>query len=102
VRAAPENLAAIRGLAEIHNRRRDAGFRNTTDTAASAPVAPTAPPSEAAPGFASAAPVDFASNLLTTPRQQPAIDSTTEAQVHALEAFLHAVERARTDAQPAL
>lgn len=74
VRAAPENLAAIRGLAEIHNRRRDDEFksRNEADAPVALPVADTPIP--------------------PVPR-----DPALEAQVHALEAFLHAVERARTD-----
>jgi tetratricopeptide (TPR) repeat protein len=72
VRAAPENLAAIRGLAEIHHRRRDAEFRQPPDP----PIAGAAVEHPAHPGF--------------------------DAQVHALEAFLHAVERTRTAAPAAL
>ena len=79
VRAAPENLAAIRGLAEIHNRRRDTEFKNQdhTDSVVAMPAAeaPAVP--------------------------EPARDPALEAQVHALEAFLHAVERARTEAPAA-
>ena len=74
VRAAPENLAAIRGLAEIHNRRRDSEFKNRYD--ADAPVAMPADDPYVSP--------------------EPARDPALEAQVDALEAFLHAVQRART------
>ena len=80
VRAAPENLAAIRGLAEIHNRRRDAQFKQQPDTPA---------PSG---HFQSAQPVEVAAISHGEVPSNPAI----VAQVHALEAFLHAVERART------
>ena len=66
VRAAPENLAAIRGLAEIHNRQRDIQHKSRND----------------------AEPV---------PR-----DPAASAQLSALEAFLHAVERARTQSVVAL
>jgi tetratricopeptide (TPR) repeat protein len=75
VRSAPENLAAIRGLAEIHNRRRDTEFKNQGN--ADMPVA---------------MPVVDA-----VPAPEPTRDPALEAQVHALEAFLHAVERARTE-----
>jgi tetratricopeptide (TPR) repeat protein len=80
VRAAPENLAAIRGLAEIHNRRRDTEFktRNEADMPAALPVA--------------------GAHVSSGPPRDPALD----AQVHALEAFLHAVERARTGVPAAL
>ena len=100
VRAAPENLAAIRGLAEIHNRRRDAEFRSAPDTVVSAPEPPAAQITDGAPAFAAAPVSGFAPALITTPPQPP-VDSTITAQVHALEAFLHAVERARIDSPPA-
>jgi tetratricopeptide (TPR) repeat protein len=81
VRAAPENLAAIRGLAEIHNRRRDAEFKNQPD-----------PPAALSGHFQAAEPIEAATSSPGVAPSDPALD----AQVHALEAFLHAVERART------
>lgn len=75
VRAAPENLAAIRGLAEIHNRRRDAEFKSREHADAPAGI----PTPDGRP-----VPEDHG-------------DTTAEAQVLALQAFLAAVERARTE-----
>ncbi len=81
VRAAPENLAAIRGLAEIHNRRRDAEFKKQ-------PEAPVALPAS----FEPAQPADPA----PVSHGRAPSDPVVHAQVQALQSFLHAVERART------
>lgn len=81
VRAAPENLAAIRGLAEIHNRRRDAEFKSRDEQSDLAAAIPSSDARVAS---------------------EPSRDTSVDAQVHALEAFLHAVERARTETPAAL
>jgi tetratricopeptide (TPR) repeat protein len=78
LRAAPENLAAIRGLGEIHHRLGDA---------ANAPEAPSPERPEAAPA------------LVPMPQQPPAVSAAepipTDPSVAALEAFLAGVRQAR-------
>jgi tetratricopeptide (TPR) repeat protein len=97
LRLAPENLAAIRGLAEIQHRR--------GEDASDAPLAPAvsaAPPGVSAPIPISAAP----------PAPPPLIEVTLPPPVEAarpvaphpalvgLEAFLGAIVRARAAARP--
>lgn len=76
LRAAPENLAAIRGLAEIHHRRGDAVYAPEDETQEAPPPAasPEAPPRP----FAGSSP-----------------DLAGAAQLRALEGFLGAIRQAR-------
>lgn len=74
LRAAPENLAAIRGLAEIHHRRGNAVYGADDDPLAGTPLALSLP------GAAAAQP----------PEQAP----TADRRIAALEAFLDAVRNA--------
>lgn len=77
LRAAPENLAAIRGLAEIHHRRGDAVYGVEEDPLHGTPLAATpAPPPLPMPVSAG-------------------VPDTAAAQVAALESFLAAVRQAR-------
>jgi hypothetical protein len=97
LRVAPENLAAIRGLAEIHHRRdetaRSAGspvtqFEEMTDPAAPAPAASHEEPPPDPPRIkviTQSPPAD------TVPPLDPALAP--------LEAFLDAILRARGSAQ---
>jgi tetratricopeptide (TPR) repeat protein len=72
LRVAPENLAAIRGLAEIHHRRGDVQDFGPPDEEPSAP----APPPVAA----------------------PAAPSVEQSALAGLESFLAAIKRAKDDA----
>jgi tetratricopeptide (TPR) repeat protein len=115
LRAAPENLAAIRGLAEIHHRRGDApdeGTSSDSSQSASAPavevsasnagnptphtesptpaVVPSSPATEVILG-AGSWPVDAQASATAPP---PELDPVLSG----LEAFLSAIERARAGA----
>lgn len=97
VRAAPENLAAIRGLADLHNRRRDAEFRNQPDASAPPSPANDVAPRNDSPAAEGPQPLDSVPAPSSPFVPQVTADAATDRQVDALEAFLHAVERARTD-----
>ena len=91
LRAAPENLAAIRGLAEIHHRRGDAVYAPVdadgyTDPF-SAPEISAARESTTAPAAAASSPAAAPDPILT-------------AQIGALEAFLDRIVRARARSNP--
>jgi tetratricopeptide (TPR) repeat protein len=79
LRAAPENLAAIRGLSEIHHRLGDSVY---------APEDPTPEGAQAAPA------------RVPMPPRPPAVSAVepipTDPSLAALEAFLAAVQQART------
>lgn len=75
LRTAPENLAAIRGLAEIHHRRGDAVYAPSDEFSNPEPPAAIAPPP-----------------VVAVPRGP---DPLVQAQIQALEGFLSAIEGAR-------
>ena len=83
LRTAPENLAAIRALADIHARR---GETEHYDVPADAPPAPAAPSPSVVPA---AVPIAVHSSAVTRESEPPALVE--------LEAFLGAIERARRD-----
>ena len=76
---APENLAAIRGLADIHHRRGDV-LEHYPDTSEAADVLPSPPQASVAPG-------PLASPALAPPANDPALAG--------LQAFLASIVRAR-------
>lgn len=80
LRAAPENLAAIRGLAEIHHRRGDSVHTPVDDTFDATPLAAAALPP--------ALPMPVSPYIPEDP-------SPAAAQVRALDSFLDAVRQAR-------
>jgi tetratricopeptide (TPR) repeat protein len=82
LRSAPENLAAIRALADIHGRR---GETEHYDVPADAPPAPAPSPSV----VPAAVPIAVHSSAVTRESESPALVE--------LEAFLGAIERARRD-----
>jgi len=82
LRAAPENLAAIRALADIHGHR---GETEHYDVPADAPPAPNSSPSV----VPAAGPIAVHSSAVTRASESPALVE--------LEAFLVAIERARRD-----
>lgn len=86
LRGAPENLAAIRALAELHHRRGDAVYLPEEDPLAGTPLADPTPPTTPTP--TSAAEPSAAGSRL------PASDEGVVV-LGALEAFLGAVRRAR-------
>lgn len=75
LRTAPENLAAIRGLAEIHHRRGNAVYTPHDEFSTPERDVPIAPTPDVA-----------------VPREP---DPVVQAQIHALENFLRAIEQAR-------
>lgn len=78
LRAAPENLAAIRGLAEIHHRRGDAVYGPEHDPLQGTPLADSRVPMPVAPA--------------ASPSPAPA---APDPALGALESFLDAVQQAR-------
>ncbi len=82
LRAAPENLAAIRALADIHGRRSETEHY---DFPSDAPPAPAPSPSV----VPAAVPIAVHSSAVTRESESPALVE--------LEAFLVAIERARRD-----
>lgn len=82
LRTAPENLAAIRALADIHGRR---GETEHYDIPTDAPAAPAPVPS----AVPAADPIAVHSSAVTRESESPALVE--------LEAFLVAIERARRD-----
>jgi tetratricopeptide (TPR) repeat protein len=80
LRAAPENLAAIRALAEIHRRR--AELPETVESYTFPPPAAPEPPSQPEPVAVQSLPV-------STPAPLPALAG--------LESFLGSIQRARRD-----
>ncbi|HEX4684470.1 MAG TPA: hypothetical protein VH277_17255, partial [Gemmatimonadaceae bacterium] len=107
LKLAPENLAAIRGLAEIHHRvgqeASEGGSESVEDTAMAAPIveqrqepAPAAPapiPLRVRVEEALAAP---AIEIAAAPRgPQVAFQAAVDPTVAGLEAFLNAIVRAR-------
>ncbi|MEX1130229.1 MAG: tetratricopeptide repeat protein [Vicinamibacterales bacterium] len=83
LRAAPENLAAIRGLAEIHHRLGDSVYAPEDPTPEGAkPVPARVPMPQWSPAVSAAEPIP------------------TDPSLAALEAFLAAVRQARTAARP--
>jgi len=82
LRSAPENLAAIRALADIHGRR---GDTEHYDVPADTPPAPALSPSV----VPAAVPIAVHSSAVTRESESPALVE--------LEAFLGAIERARRD-----
>jgi len=82
LRSAPENLAAIRALADIHGRR---GDTEHYDVPADTPPAPALSPSV----VPAAVPIAVHSSAVTRESESPALVE--------LEAFLVAIERARRD-----
>ena len=114
LRAAPENLAAIRGLAEIHHRRGDAVYGVEEDPLENTPLAPQPlapavvpmpPPavsvtSPDVPAPPASAPIPSAAATTTqaaapTSIADAPVRAIADAQVRALEAFLTAVRQAR-------
>jgi len=102
LRGAPENLAAIRALAEIHRRRGEMPeaiehYRDAFDDLQSSdppvpfqsPAAPVFVQPPAAPVPFPAVPVAVQSSAVNIPAELPALAE--------LEAFLRAIERARRD-----
>jgi len=83
LRSAPENLAAIRALADIHGRRGDAEHYDLPSDPQPAPPAPS--PSV----VPTAVPSAVHSSAVTTTSESPALVE--------LEAFLVAIERAKRD-----
>jgi tetratricopeptide (TPR) repeat protein len=107
LRVAPENLAAIRGLAEIHHRRdertRSAEFSAThfeelTAPAASAPAAENAHRDDAEPPRADRPPDPPRIPVVTQARAASVVPPVDPA-LAPLEAFLEAILRARGPAQ---
>jgi len=86
LKLAPENLAAIRGLAEIHHRRGDDDHAHHT-AALDEARRDEADAADAAARLATAAPIDVAS--------APPVSASVDAALAGLEAFLGAIERAR-------
>ena len=99
LKLAPENLAAIRGLAEIHHRLGDDhdGQRNGP-VAAPSVTQPVEPPASAP---ISVAEVQAASGFIAeSPQRDDARDSAfdaSQAQLAGLERFLSAIQRARAE-----
>jgi tetratricopeptide (TPR) repeat protein len=96
LRLAPENLAAIRGLAEIHHRR--------GEDAADAPLAPAGP--AASPGVSAPIPVSVAPpapppliEVTLPPPVEPVRPVAPHPALVGLEAFLGAIVRARDAAR---
>jgi tetratricopeptide (TPR) repeat protein len=88
LRAAPENLAAIRALADIHHRRGDAPDR------APEPEPVTAPPAPAdSPATAVSTVVPFA----PPPAPTPVPPAPVSPALPKLERFLAAIQRARRE-----
>ena len=92
LRAAPENLAAIRGLAEIHHR-----LRNLPEGSDEHP-----PVSDPVPSLEPAAPLRLVSAAPGpgedgTPAPAPAAPPPAAAALPALEALLHAAVRIRAE-----
>jgi len=104
LRAAPENLAAIRGLAEIHHRRGDAVYAPEDDDTYAEPEAVAPPASGGAPrppapqAAGDAASSEPAQAVLHASPEAPPVDPLVEARVRALEGFLAAIRSARGDA----
>jgi len=105
LRLAPENLAAIRGLAEIHHRRgHDDHPRHTAALDEHARSDAAGPVSSPAPGYAASGPADPTVNP-----EYGVSDSGIAAQaaqpdpaLAGLQAFLSAIERARDERAGAL
>lgn len=107
LRVAPENLAAIRGLAEIHHRR-DEGthsaefsavhFEEMTAPAASAPAAESTHRDEPEPPRAER-PADPPRIPVCTQADAVSVVPTVDPALAPLEAFLEAILRARGSAQ---
>ena len=99
LKLAPENLAAIRGLAEIHHRLGD-DHEAPRDgrVAAPSPVQPIAPPASTA---MSVAEVQAASGFIAEPPQHEDAGGSAfdvgQAQLAGLERFLSAIQRARAE-----
>ena len=90
LRVAPENLAAIRGLAEIHHRRGDSGDSHEFDQAHHAEVAaaPEPPRVPVAPEIAVRRP---------EPIRLSAAEPVDERVLGELERFLASIQRARLE-----
>jgi len=99
LKLAPENLAAIRGLAEIHHRLGD-DHEERRDGRVAAPSAaqPVAPPVSTA---ISVAEIQAASGFVAEPSQQDDAGGSAfaagQAQLAGLERFLSAIRRARAE-----
>jgi tetratricopeptide (TPR) repeat protein len=93
LRLAPENLAAIRGLAEIHARRREASSAGGDFPSESSPADPFEP---APPAPEPIAPRDF--SRPTPP--SAGVSSPEAAALPALETFLSAIVRAQRPQRP--
>ncbi|HXW05228.1 MAG TPA: tetratricopeptide repeat protein [Vicinamibacterales bacterium] len=94
VRVAPENLAAIRALAEIHRRRGELGL----DAPADLPLSPAAPAADTPP--AAAAPERPAARIPVRTLAPVPVEAAGEPPKHdetlaRLDAFLGAIARAR-------
>jgi tetratricopeptide (TPR) repeat protein len=112
LRAAPENLAAIRALAEIHERRGDAPIAGLDSPApAAAPPATPPPPrvipmptpraaaEQAVPPAPPQAPPQPAPPVVSLKQTAPARPEPDPA-AQRLETFLAAIQRARVSAPP--
>jgi tetratricopeptide (TPR) repeat protein len=99
LRAAPENLAAIRALAEIHHRRGDAPDRTPEPAPPPIPptVAPAAPLTVAPPAADTAATASTVVPFSAPTPPPPIIKKEEHPALPKLERFLAAIQRARQE-----
>jgi len=105
LKLAPENLAAIRGLAEIHHRIGDQAVEHSLEPVESpAPPAPPVPNDEPAPGprIALKVRVDEVERIESSPPPSAAQPAATypppvDPALAGLEEFLNAIVRVRTE-----
>jgi predicted Zn-dependent protease len=88
VRAAPDNLAAIRALAEIHQRRGDVVDDPSKQPSAAETIAAVEPPSQPPPDYARAL---AALDSITVEQPVPSIEESPDPALGELESWLDAI-----------